>query len=75
MSAESKGVNPMAFLTLGLCCVGAGTAMSNALMRRPVGAIGLELIACGLCFVAIGLTREQAAEVTRPPAASHASSA
>lgn len=76
MPTESREANPMAFLTVGLCLVGAGVVMGAALMSRGAGFMGLVLIACGVCFVAIGLGKKRAAESSeargegsdRPPA-------
>ncbi|MFC2095566.1 hypothetical protein ACFLSW_03920 [Candidatus Bipolaricaulota bacterium] len=62
MPSESREANPMAFLTVGLCLVGAGVAMGVALMSRGAGSLGLVLIACGVCFVAIGFGKKRAAE-------------
>lgn len=54
MDRQNQKTNPVAFIAIGVCFMGAGVTMGVALQSRNGAGIGLALIGVGVMFLLIG---------------------
>ena len=76
MPKKTREADPRAMLAIGICFMGAGTALSLALRESGSAPVGIGLISLGVIFFAIGAGAKRKAELgksggedkDRPPA-------
>lgn len=59
MSGKNNNINPIAFIAIGICFMGAGVTLGIALNSRGAFGIGIGLIGVGLMFLLIGVAQKQ----------------
>lgn len=62
MSEDKEKLNPGAFIGSGVAFIGAGIALSVALMERTGPAVGIALIGLGVTFLILGLSQKKKLE-------------
>ena len=61
--ANRKGkMNPVAFIAMGVCFMGAGVALSISLHARGASGSGTGLIGLGVIFFIVGMAKKRKAE-------------
>jgi mannose/fructose/N-acetylgalactosamine-specific phosphotransferase system component IIC len=62
MPVKNHQRNPIAFIAIGVCFMGAGVALSAALHSRGVSAVGIGIIGVGVAFLIIGVAQKRKLE-------------
>lgn len=62
MPGKKREVNPSAMIAVGICFMGAGTALTAALRGRGTPGAGVGLISLGVILLAIGAGAKRKAE-------------
>jgi hypothetical protein len=62
MPVKNREKNPIAFIAIGVCFMGAGVALSAALHAKGASAVGIGLIGVGVAFLIIGVTQKRKLE-------------
>jgi hypothetical protein len=62
MPVKNREKNPIAFIAIGVCFIGAGVALSAALHSRGGSVVGIGLIGVGVTFLIIGVTQKRKLE-------------
>ena len=59
MQKKRRRSNPVAFIAIGVCYIGAGVALGAALQERGGFVIGVALVGIGVVFVVLGAVRKR----------------
>ena len=59
MPGKNNQVNPIAFIAIGICFMGAGVALTAALSTRGASGVGIGLIGVGVMFLLIGVAQKR----------------
>ncbi|MBN1507498.1 MAG: hypothetical protein JW955_11665 [Sedimentisphaerales bacterium] len=62
MPGKNREKNPIAFIAIGVCFMGAGVALSAALHSKGASAVGIGLIGVGVAFLIVGATQKRKLE-------------
>jgi hypothetical protein len=57
MSGRKDQKNPIAFIAIGVCFMGAGVALNAALHSEGASAVGIGIIGIGVMFLLLGVAR------------------
>jgi hypothetical protein len=59
MPGKKNKINPVAFIAIGACYMGAGVTLTLALNSKGASAIGIALIGVGVMFIIIGVAQKR----------------
>lgn len=57
MPGKNDKKNPVAFLAIGVCFMGAGVALTTALHAEGASAVGIGIIGIGVIFLLLGVAQ------------------
>ena len=66
MPSKSQAKNPISFIAIGVCFMGAGVTLSVALDSRGASGVGIGITGIGVMFLIIGATQMRKVQSGKP---------
>ncbi|GEM_PF-5110185 len=66
MTGKKRRKNPVAFIAVGVCFMGAGVALSIAQHATDASGVGTGIIGLGVIFFIVGIARKRKVESGEP---------
>jgi uncharacterized membrane protein YidH (DUF202 family) len=66
MQEKRRRSNPVAFIAIGVCYMGAGVALGAALRETSGFVIGVSLVGIGVVFLVLGVVRKRKMDKGEP---------
>jgi hypothetical protein len=66
MQENRRRSNPVAFIAIGVCYMGAGVALGAALRETSGFVIGVSLVGIGVVFLVLGVVRKRKMDKGEP---------